>query len=117
MNLETDENGPATVLRVQETRIDAHSAPDLKVAIAGLVAARRNVLIDLSRVEFMDSSGLSALISGLKAANALGGSVKLSGLRPHVKSMFELTRLHRVFEIFAEADEAARSFNEVKGAP
>jgi anti-sigma B factor antagonist len=117
VNLETDENGPATVLRVQETRIDAHSAPDLKVAIAGLVAARRNVLIDLSRVEFMDSSGLSALISGLKAANALGGSVKLSGLRPHVKSMFELTRLHRVFEIFPEADEAARSFNEVKGAP
>lgn len=117
MNLETDERGPATILRVQENRIDAHSAADLKVAIAGLVAAKRNVLIDLSRVEFMDSSGLSALISGLKAANALGGSVKLSGLRPHVKSIFELTRLHRVFEIFSEVDEAAQSFTEVKGAP
>lgn len=117
MNLEIDERGSATILRVQESRIDAHSAADLKVAIAGLVAAKRSVLIDLSRVEFMDSSGLSALISGLKAANTLGGSMKLSGLRPHVKSMFELTRLHRVFEIFSDADEAARSFNEVKGSP
>jgi anti-sigma B factor antagonist len=117
VNLETDERESATILHVQEGRIDAHNAADLKIAIAGLVAAKRNVLIDLSRVEFMDSSGLSALISGLKSANALGGSVKLSGLRPHVKSMFELTRLHRVFEIFSEADEAAQSFSEVKGSP
>ena len=67
-------------------------------------------MIDLQDVRFVDSSGLGSLVSGFKNASARNGNLKLSGLQPQVKSMFELTRLHRVFEIFPGAEEAVASF-------
>jgi anti-sigma B factor antagonist len=65
-----------------------------------------NILIDLKNLRFIDSSGLGALVSGFKHATANHGTLKLSSLQPQVKSMFELTRLHRVFEIFPTAADA-----------
>jgi len=70
-----------------------------------------NLVIDLQGVKFVDSSGLGAMVSGFKNASSRNGSLKLSGLQLQVKSMFELTRLHRVFEIFPDVDEALASFS------
>ncbi len=68
-------------------------------------------MVDLQAVRFVDSSGLGALVSGFKNASSRSGCLKLAGLQLQVKSMFELTRLHRVFEIFIDADEALGSFS------
>jgi anti-sigma B factor antagonist len=71
---------------------------------------KTNLVVDLGMVRFVDSSGLGSLVSGFKNASARNGNLKLCGLQPQVKSMFELTRLHRVFEIFATLDDALVSF-------
>ena len=63
-------------------------------------AALKNVVIDLARVQFIDSSGLGALLSGYKNASLRSSGFALAGLQPRVRSMFELTRLHRVFDIY-----------------
>lgn len=68
------------------------------------------MLIDLKEVRFIDSSGLGVLVSGFKNASARQGTLKLSGLQTQVRSMFELTRLHRVFDIFQTVDDAMESF-------
>jgi len=105
------DKGTATLLEISEERLDAHNSGDLKNEMLSLFEDGKNQLvIDLKDVRFIDSSGLGALVSGYKNASARNGNLKLCSLQPQVKSMFELTRLHRVFEIYPGADEALASF-------
>ncbi len=111
MQLNIIEQGEIVKIEVQEERMDAHNSGDLKEQMLQLFdEGKCNLIIDLSAVRFVDSSGLGALVSGFKNASAREGSLKLCGLQPQVRSMFELTRLHRVFEIFASTEEALESF-------
>jgi anti-sigma B factor antagonist len=73
---------------------------------------KHNLVVDLQAVRFVDSSGLGALVSGFKNASSRNGNLKLAGLQLQVKSMFELTRLHRVFEIYTDSGEALASFQQ-----
>jgi len=111
MNLLKEKKNDVTILYVREERLDAHNSGDLKVELAALFEGdEKNILVDLKDVRFIDSSGLGALVSGFKNAISHQGNLKLSGLQPQVKSMFELTRLHRVFEIFNSSGEALESY-------
>ena len=111
MQLQIVEKGPVVLITVKETRLDAHNSGELKTQMLGFFEeGKNNLLVDLQEVRFVDSSGLGALVSGFKNASARSGSLKLCGLQPQVKSMFELTRLHRVFEIFNGTEEALASF-------
>jgi len=111
MNLKTEKKNDIMVINVKEERLDAHNSGDLKSEMQKLfVEGNKNILVDLKDVRFIDSSGLGALVSGFKNAISHQGSLKLSSLQPQVKSMFELTRLHRVFEIFASTSEALDNY-------
>ncbi|NOY13770.1 MAG: STAS domain-containing protein [Deltaproteobacteria bacterium] len=111
MRLNISEQNEIVRIEVQEERMDAHNSGDLKEQMLQLFdEGKCNLLIDLSEVRFVDSSGLGALVSGFKNASAREGSLKLCCLQPQVRSMFELTRLHRVFEIFPSSEEALESF-------
>lgn len=111
MQLNMTEQGDIIQIRVQEERMDAHNSGDLKEQMLQLFdEGKCNLIVDLSAVRFIDSSGLGALVSGFKNASAREGNLKLCCLQPQVRSMFELTRLHRVFEIFADQEEALASF-------
>ncbi len=70
----------------------------------------RKLIVDLSECEFIDSTFLGALVVSLKKITALGGDMKLVGFQPSVHSMFELTRMHRVFEAYPSKQEAIESF-------
>ena len=111
MQLNMTEQGDIVIISVEEERMDAHNSGDLKEQMLQLFdEGKCSLMIDLSAVRFIDSSGLGALVSGFKNASAREGSLKLCCLQPQVRSMFELTRLHRVFEIFTNQDEALGSF-------
>lgn len=86
-------------------RLDAVTAPQLKSKLKGLVAdGHDQLVVDLTEVPFIDSSGLSALVSGLRAAREAGGTLKLIGLNEQTRTAFRLTQLDRVFEIFPDRD-------------
>jgi len=111
MNLKTEKKNDIMIIYVKEERLDAHNSGELKSEMQKLYeGGAKNILVDLKDVRFIDSSGLGALVSGFKNAISHQGNLKLSSLQPQVKSMFELTRLHRVFEIFASASEAQDNF-------
>jgi anti-sigma B factor antagonist len=96
-----------TIIRLQQERLDAHNSGDLRDNILKLLeTGNTHLIVDLADVRFIDSSGLGALLSGYKNATLRSGSLVLAGLQPRVQSMFELTRLHRVFEIFPSVEEA-----------
>jgi len=94
-----------------EGRLDASSAKDLKEKVGALVQEKRlNLVIDMAAIDFIDSSGLGSLVSSLRSVNKLGGNIKIASLQDHVRAIFELTRLHRIFEIFDEREDAIKSF-------
>jgi anti-sigma B factor antagonist len=111
MNLKTEAHAEIMVIFVREERLDAHNSDELKVEMNRLFEnGTKNLVVDLKEVRFVDSSGLGVLVSGFKNASTRQGSIKLSNLQAQVKSMFELTRLHRVFDIYQTVDEALESY-------
>lgn len=107
MNLTTQKINGSQVLYIDEERIDAHNSGELRDAILHIIEQGDAALIvRLDKVRFIDSSGLGALLSGYKNAAAKSGKLALAGIQQQVLSMFELTRLNRVFEIYADLDDA-----------
>lgn len=101
MNIDIDTTVETAATVVLSGRLDALSAPDLRRRLAALdLEGVCDILIDLSDVEFVDSAGLAAMISGMKAARLSGGDVEL--LRPRSDDayrVFELTKFDSVFTI------------------
>lgn len=107
MNLTLERTNGCTVLFIKEERIDAHNSAELKGTILRLIEQGEiNIIVQLEQVRFIDSSGLGALLSGHKNAAAKSGKLVITNLQQQVLSMFELTRLNRIFEIYADLNEA-----------
>jgi len=90
-------------------RLDAASAPEVREQIKEVIhAGIGKVLIDLSAVKFLDSSGISVLVGAMKEASSRGGRIALLKVPPTVRSLLELTRLHRVFDSYEDESLACR---------
>lgn len=88
-------------------RLVMADAPDVRQKLLAIIDDDHNrVILDLAEVDFMDSIGLSVLISVFKAARVRGGDVLLLNLTPAVRSLIELTRLQQIFEIFDDETAA-----------
>ena len=110
MEIKDERTNGIDVLRLVG-RLDASSANDLKEKVAALVQDKRlNLVIDMAAIDFIDSSGLGSLVSSLRSVNKHGGDIKISSLKDSVRSIFELTRLHRIFEIFDDTQGAVKGF-------
>lgn len=70
----------------------------------------RKVIIDISACDFVDSTFLGVLVGSLKKLTKINGDLKIVGFRPAVKSLFELTRLFRIFETYTDLQDAIKSF-------
>ena len=106
MNVREQERGNVLVLLIDEKRLDAHKAPRLREEVISRIDGGRHlIVIDLSATEFMDSSGLGALVSCLKRMGPKG-SIAVAGVKGSVDRLFSLTRMDRVFPLHATVDEA-----------
>lgn len=105
--IETEEHGNTLVVRILENRLDASISPGLKVKLWELVEQRsgKTLVLDLSKAEFMDSSGLGVMISLLKLLGA-DGDLRLAGIHGPVAQTFKMTRMDRVFPIYPDTDAA-----------
>ncbi|MBD2744790.1 STAS domain-containing protein [Coleofasciculus sp. FACHB-1120] len=93
--------------------LDGMKGNQLRRDISDVVASGANiVLIDLQDVTFMDSSGLSSLISAQRMVRTAGGKLFLCSINDQAKMLFELTKMNRVFEMFTDREE----FNSQIGA-
>ena len=75
-----------------------------------LEEGRVNLLVDLSRVGFLDSSGLGALVRALTQSQKEGGQTKLLNAGPQVRKLLQMTKLDSVFEIHSDLEAAVSSF-------
>lgn len=107
MKLETENRNGSTIIYVHEKRLDAHNCEILREQVLDIVDnGNVDLVIELSDVKFVDSSGLGVLLAASKSTSNNSGHLTLTGLQSQVLSMFELTRLHRVFDIKQSIQEA-----------
>lgn len=106
MNMTEESRGALLVLRMHEARLDAVQAPALREALVGHVERGQDrIVLDLSETEFMDSSGLGALVSCIKRMGSRGG-LAIVGAHGAVARLFTLTRMDRVFALHPDVDAA-----------
>lgn len=106
MEIETQQDGNATVLRVSG-EIDMSNSPRVREVLIGLTKKKAPaIVVDLGSVSYMDSSGIATLVEGLQESMGYGGMFRLAALSPKVRQVFELARLDDVFEIFPDVSGA-----------
>ncbi len=87
--------------------IDLHVSPTVTASLNMMIETKPKLLVvDLSRVTYIDSAGLAALIEGMQKVESYGGKFALAGLQETVRSIFEISRLDQVFRIFRDVDAA-----------
>jgi anti-sigma B factor antagonist len=87
--------------------IHATTAPEFSERLnAAIAQGRTGVVLDLTGVEFIDSTGLSVLLNGLRRVTRVRGTLVLACANPTVLRLFEITKLDSTFEIVADCDEA-----------
>jgi anti-anti-sigma factor len=105
-------NNGVIVLTVELIRATLKESDDFKSALINdIQTGNKKFVVDLSECEFIDSTFLGSLVVALKKVTSQGGDLRLVGFKPGVQSMFELTRMHRVFETYSSKTEAINSFN------
>lgn len=90
-------------------RLDASNASGFKDALKSAANDASIIVVDLTRLTFIDSSGLSALVSGFKALRERDGSLALTGVGDQVRVALELTKLDRIFAIHPDIASALAS--------
>ena len=90
-----------------EGDIDLHVSPAVSESLNAMIKKKpERIVIDLSRVTYIDSAGIAVLILAMQEVEAYGGKFFLSGLQETLRSIFETSRLERVFRIFPDVDAA-----------
>jgi anti-sigma B factor antagonist len=107
--------GDALIVRVKDPQLDSRSAPVVGRRLAWLIrSGHRRMALDLSSVEFIDSAGLSLLVSVEQQLGRHGGFV-ISSPSNNVMNILKLTRLAKVFRIFFEERQALAALQRMAG--
>jgi anti-sigma B factor antagonist len=104
---------PVVVMQLPE-QLNQDSVPASMHEVAPLLESNRpRVVFDCSLVRSIDGAGVEMLLECLEEAMKRDGDLKLSAVSPELEVILELMRVDRVFEVFATAEEAARSFSAI----
>jgi len=111
MELKTREDGPITIVTVSGDLVIGDAETTFKKTVTRLLEEGRvNLLVDLSGVGFLDSSGLGALVRALTNSQKEGGQTKLLHAGPQIRKLLQMTKLDSVFEIHEDLEAAVSSF-------
>ncbi len=113
MSISIQDRYQTTVIQIKGRFLGSVDGPELKEQLENLKqAGKLNVVIDLGETEFMDSSGIGALIAGLTSMRRSGGDIRLANLEKRIQGLFVMTRLlGPVFENYDSVEEAIESYS------
>jgi anti-sigma B factor antagonist len=111
MNLDTREDGAVTILTVTGDLVIGDPETTFKKTVTRLLEEGRvHLLVDLTGVGFLDSSGLGALVRALTQSQKEGGQTKLLGANEQIRKLLQMTKLDSVFELHEDLEAAVSSF-------
>ncbi|MHC5613323.1 MAG: STAS domain-containing protein [Nostoc sp.] len=108
----TTQDGNTVIVLTPAGRLDITTAWQFRLKLQECISKlSRHVVVNLALVNFIDSSGLTSLVAGMRDADKVKGSFRISNVHPEAKLVFEVTMMDTVFEIFETEEEA------LKGVP
>ena len=111
MNVNTEQSGGISIVRVGETRLMYPILSDFSASVSGLVTAgHRQILIDLTPVTYVDSATIGCLMDLYRQVHNAGGQLKLSGVQRRVETMLTMTGAQNFIEMHADLSSAVKSF-------
>lgn len=110
MNIRFEQLNSILVITIAEKKLDAGNAKEAKDMLLSRLNENSRAVFDLSCLTFIDSSGLSVLISCLKRVGQSDGDIKICGMQKPVQALFELVKMHKVFAVFTGLEEAVAAF-------
>jgi anti-sigma B factor antagonist len=106
MQIEDRKEGKVLIVKIYDRRMDSTIAFEFKERMSEFIAQNNEfIILNISEVDFIDSSGLGAIVSSLKMLGGKGDLV-ICGIRETVMRMFKLTRMDKVFSIYDTEEEA-----------
>lgn len=111
MQVKTTQHGAIDILQLPQQLVLANATATRRELLQHVEGGRHRLILDMGSASFVDSSGLSVLVSVLKAVRKVDGQVVLLNLSDNLRALIELTRMHEVFEIFADRDAALTHLN------
>src|SRR2546423_11407517 len=106
LDLETSKQGETNVVSLRG-EIDVYTAPRLRQALIDLVeGGAKDIVVDMDRVDFLDSTGLGVLVGGLKRVKSNEGEMKLVVTQDRIMKIFDITGLAKGFPVFGSLEEA-----------
>jgi len=110
---EAPQNRGVSILRVSGY-VDTTTSPDLERRLQALLREKRfHVVVDLSRVEYISSAGWGIFISEIREIREHGGDLKLAGMVPDVREVFDLLEFENILQSYSDADLAVASFGPI----
>jgi anti-anti-sigma factor len=106
-NIASRDSGTKTIVDIDAQNVDFRNCEAIKSAVAGMVAqGNKNIVLNLSKVNFMDSSGLSVILFCKRTCEEAGGTFGAFGLQSYVNNLVNLTNLNKTIDIFPSESEA-----------
>lgn len=109
MSIEHHFDSHCLLARARGKSLDASNIGEFRQAMTPLIEQHDRIILDLAAVEFVDSAGVGTLISCLRAISERRGELRLCGLNRPVQALFDLMRMHRIFEIHPDPQSARES--------
>jgi anti-sigma B factor antagonist len=105
--IHTTEDGKTIIVLIPTGRLDITTAWQFRLKLQECISkVSPHIVVNLSQVNFIDSSGLTSLVAGMRDADKVTGSFRICNVHPEAKLVFEVTMMDSVFEIFDTEEEA-----------
>ncbi|MBP5671003.1 MAG: STAS domain-containing protein [Lentisphaeria bacterium] len=109
--METSTEQIGNVLKISVTgRLVAGSAEEFKQLLRNSAKTSKQILLDLSNMNFIDSTGLGAIVFGHQEITQQGGQLKIACLQAKPRVVFDITKVYRIFDIYDDVETAVASF-------
>ncbi len=112
MKVRIEEKYQAAIIELKGNLIGGENAKLFRDKVYELIADKKNnVIVDMSDVKMVNSSGIGILISGYTTLKNAGGDLKLAHISDKVQGVLNITKLNQIFNIYNNVDEAVKSFS------
>ena len=115
INFELKRNGDIGIFKLDEKRFDAQIAGLVKGEFTILLTAEeiKKLVIDLSVVEYCDSSGLSSILLAFRILQSNGGHIRLAAPQKNIRTLIEISQLDRILPIFDTVEDAVKDLQNL----
>jgi anti-sigma B factor antagonist len=113
MKVKIDERYQTAIIELKGNLVGGENAQMFREKLYELIEKKRvNVVVDMSDVKFVNSSGIGILISGFTTIKNAGGELKLARISDKVEGVLNITRLNKIFHIYPTVEEAVKQTSE-----